>query len=382
MSTYTKLDFNSCFQILGLWFLLKGIIRRNEAIYCLIGFGIGIGCCLVYKWFRTTMFTFSYIDTKPLTESQNNTLNKKDNENDLLLVNCDKKRIRSSFSDSVFKRKKSPKTKRVDKASNLSVKINFSQGFGFNLIKYLNRLSFKNSKYKRPLCRLKQFQKSDHESPIRDDFFSAKISSLDPTSNFDSTKNVDKTDKNSDLEKKLLNFGLKKSSENLCRNGDINNSFLDFSNCLTVKEENKNDSLFGDDDDLFEVQTDLSKKNFNFDIENLSEFLSKFQFFWLTILPPKNILSSKNIYFFFNLYYSGSNKIVTPIGRPARPRPFCRPGAACLVGQVVRLYRPCRPKCYAMSASFIDHAGLVGQSVRPCRLFRPASKQVKVLTCT
>ncbi|RMZ96905.1 hypothetical protein BpHYR1_053729, partial [Brachionus plicatilis] len=64
--------------------------------------------------------------------------------------------------------------------------------------------------------------------------------------------------------------------------------------------------------------------------------------------------------------YSGSNKIVTLLGRPARPRPFCRPGAAgqrplngvgaaCLVGQVVRPYRP---SCSALSAKLF---GLIGQ---------------------
>ncbi|RNA08570.1 hypothetical protein BpHYR1_011030, partial [Brachionus plicatilis] len=86
------------------------------------------------------------------------------------------------------------------------------------------------------------------------------------------------------------------------------------------------------------------------------------------------------------LIYSGSNKIVTPLGRPARPRPFCRPGAAfqrrrrglpsqpsssalsamsaSLIGHVGQPYRPCRPALSAMSASLIGH---VGQPYRQCR---------------
>ncbi|RNA42127.1 hypothetical protein BpHYR1_030401 [Brachionus plicatilis] len=48
---------------------------------------------------------------------------------------------------------------------------------------------------------------------------------------------------------------------------------------------------------------------------------------------------------YFESFLIGSNKIVTPLGRPARP--FNGVGVACLVGQCVR---PCRPKCAAMSA--------------------------------
>ncbi|RNA20920.1 hypothetical protein BpHYR1_039069, partial [Brachionus plicatilis] len=64
--------------------------------------------------------------------------------------------------------------------------------------------------------------------------------------------------------------------------------------------------------------------------------------------------------------YSGSNKIVTPLGRPARPRPFCRRGL------------PSRPSCSALSAmsalsaKVFGHAGLVGQVVQPYRPCGPA----------
>ncbi len=33
-------------------------VRRNEAIFCIIGFGIGISCCLVYRWFKSSLFGF------------------------------------------------------------------------------------------------------------------------------------------------------------------------------------------------------------------------------------------------------------------------------------------------------------------------------------
>ncbi|RNA28103.1 hypothetical protein BpHYR1_009813 [Brachionus plicatilis] len=45
--------------------------------------------------------------------------------------------------------------------------------------------------------------------------------------------------------------------------------------------------------------------------------------------------------------YSGSNKIVTPLGRPTRSRPFCRPGA---VFQRRRRGLPSRPSSSALSA--------------------------------
>ncbi|RNA24344.1 hypothetical protein BpHYR1_034335, partial [Brachionus plicatilis] len=45
-------------------------------------------------------------------------------------------------------------------------------------------------------------------------------------------------------------------------------------------------------------------------------------------------------------------------------RPFNGAGAACLVGQVVRPYRPSSSALSAMSAGFIGH---VGRPYRPCR---------------
>jgi hypothetical protein len=27
----------------------SGLVRRNETICCLIGFGIGVGCCILYR---------------------------------------------------------------------------------------------------------------------------------------------------------------------------------------------------------------------------------------------------------------------------------------------------------------------------------------------
>ncbi len=38
-------------------------VRRNEAICCLIGVGIGIGCCLMYRWLRNTFYGLDYVRT-------------------------------------------------------------------------------------------------------------------------------------------------------------------------------------------------------------------------------------------------------------------------------------------------------------------------------
>jgi hypothetical protein len=38
----------------------KKLVRRNEAICCLIGFSIGIGCCLMYRWIRNTFFSLQF----------------------------------------------------------------------------------------------------------------------------------------------------------------------------------------------------------------------------------------------------------------------------------------------------------------------------------
>lgn len=45
------------------------LVRRNEAIFCLIGFGIGIGCCLVYKWFQAKLLTFNQLSMNYLEKN-------------------------------------------------------------------------------------------------------------------------------------------------------------------------------------------------------------------------------------------------------------------------------------------------------------------------
>ncbi|RNA20387.1 hypothetical protein BpHYR1_003274 [Brachionus plicatilis] len=59
--------------------------------------------------------------------------------------------------------------------------------------------------------------------------------------------------------------------------------------------------------------------------------------------------NNKSLKFLTKFYtYSGSNEIVTQFGRPARPRPFCRPGSA---GQRRR------PSQSAKSAKVFGHVG-------------------------
>lgn len=38
-------------------------VKRNEAICCLIGFGIGISCCLMYRWFKNTFCKINLINS-------------------------------------------------------------------------------------------------------------------------------------------------------------------------------------------------------------------------------------------------------------------------------------------------------------------------------
>lgn len=44
-------------------------VKRNEAICCLIGFGIGIGCCLMFRWLKNTFFKMNLITTTTSTSA-------------------------------------------------------------------------------------------------------------------------------------------------------------------------------------------------------------------------------------------------------------------------------------------------------------------------
>jgi hypothetical protein len=47
------------------------LVRRNEAICCLIGFSIGIGCCLMYRWIRNTFFSLEFRNSYPKVTNSN-----------------------------------------------------------------------------------------------------------------------------------------------------------------------------------------------------------------------------------------------------------------------------------------------------------------------
>jgi hypothetical protein len=46
------------------------LVRRNETICCLIGFGIGVGCCILYRLISNFL-------TPPSTSLSNNTISPK-----------------------------------------------------------------------------------------------------------------------------------------------------------------------------------------------------------------------------------------------------------------------------------------------------------------
>ncbi len=51
------------------------LVRRNETICCLIGFGIGVGCCILYRLisnFLTPSSTTTSISTNTLSSLSNN----------------------------------------------------------------------------------------------------------------------------------------------------------------------------------------------------------------------------------------------------------------------------------------------------------------------
>jgi hypothetical protein len=54
--------------------IFLSIVRKNEAICCLIGFGIGIGCCIVYRWFKNTFFSMAVdnLDSHTNQSTKNN----------------------------------------------------------------------------------------------------------------------------------------------------------------------------------------------------------------------------------------------------------------------------------------------------------------------
>lgn len=63
------------------------LVRRNEAICCLIGFSIGIGCCLMYRWIRNTFFSLEFRNSYQKVTNSNG----EDTKNASLLVKLNNK---------------------------------------------------------------------------------------------------------------------------------------------------------------------------------------------------------------------------------------------------------------------------------------------------
>lgn len=46
------------------------LVRRQETICCLIGFGIGVGCCLLYRWISNLFTPPKSIQTRDVRDEQ------------------------------------------------------------------------------------------------------------------------------------------------------------------------------------------------------------------------------------------------------------------------------------------------------------------------
>ncbi|CAF0785896.1 unnamed protein product [Brachionus calyciflorus] len=224
--------------------------RRNEAICCLIGFGIGISCCLMYRWFRNTFFSLNYIKT-PYNEYYDLNPYNKTNVNTTHLIDNTNKKNKLNTTNS---RRKSPKNKRIDKNNDINNDLFTTNNSLYqNLAKYLNKhmcKSFKNrrsnNKKQFPLKKkFNLFQKSNSLSPIQSD-------SLQTTENSTLTSS---TDSNNTFQ----------PTDNLIRIDRINRSRH---NSYTIMNESVNDLSFYDDDSLELLS---QKSGCNLDVEYLGD---------------------------------------------------------------------------------------------------------------
>lgn len=218
---------------------------------------------MVYRWFQTKLLTYNYISTG---YQENNKDLKKNDIKDLSSKNLKEKLFRKQ--NSVINREKLSKGKRFNKSSDLNIKIKFCKNSCINnLIKYLNKLTSNNSRYRRALCHLKQIhinfkknntsQKTNFSIPIENIVDCLKNSNI---STYNSTKSLKNTDKNNYImdfpllsDKKRTADYLKGNSENF-KNINKNNSFL---------SSFKQDAYFSDDDS-FEIQTNFGRHCSNF----------------------------------------------------------------------------------------------------------------------
>ena len=185
-------------DVFGVFFQVK----KNEAICCLIGFGIGIGCCLMYRWLRNsfvkTEFFYNLAASnrvryeQPKTIATGCTSKSSAVSNDLqlmtitdeaderLMIRKAKNRVQMNRGKSKIKLKSSASQLLANKYSTLASvsrsasksvsKYLLSQPLSMiyeNIAKYLAKEFFKNSKLKRSFLKEKPKPKKLHASNRR-----------------------------------------------------------------------------------------------------------------------------------------------------------------------------------------------------------------------
>lgn len=232
----------------------------------MIGFGIGIGCCLVYRWFQTKLLNFKYIEIiDKCTDSNKNAIDTQKHNNDFSIVNYEKSR--TNFSKLSFFHNKISKNKKFDRNGNLNKKIKLCKANGIHhFIKYFGRFS----RYKRSLCSLNKIQfckKKNSFSHKKVKSFTIQPifhSSTNSNPKFNSDTKFKNTDKSNEMQnfccvdKRYKMFGLNKQI--------INNSLFNCSNQFKISEDeniiNNNDEFISDNG---LCQTILSRHNALFD---------------------------------------------------------------------------------------------------------------------
>lgn len=237
-------------------FIFKTLVLRNEAIYCLIGFGIGIGCCLVYKWFQTKLLKFKYIEmTGKSSDSNKKVKDVKKNNNDLSLKK--NKRPKTNYSRSTLFLRKTSKNKKYYRKRNLNEKIKLRKGLGiYHLIKYPRKFS----RYKRSQFYLNEIIFSKKKN----NFSNKKVNSLSIQAFFRLSSNL--ISSSHELDSNLKFIDKSNQIQNLCYDDDkheiMDNSLFDYSDQFKTRENENilnNNDVFICNNDLF--QTNLSRQN-------------------------------------------------------------------------------------------------------------------------
>ena len=161
---------------------LCDLVKKNEAICCLIGFGIGISCCLMYRWFKNAFYSIEFSTNS--TSSAYRSYNENENDTNKTLVGLDdetSKRLGvESYNQFVRRSKKNNKKLKKSKSNLQYIQTydSYSSASGSqccshrnnendfeeplndvyqNLAKFLSKQFCKNFKLRRPIKRQRSF---------------------------------------------------------------------------------------------------------------------------------------------------------------------------------------------------------------------------------